>query len=304
VIGSGFVGGIFGQASSASGFGIQGVGFQGVVGVNTTDSNSDALVATGLGGNLIRANNSHNVNVMILSDDGTLNALRVFGLHGVLGFCEVGCGANSAGVDGVTNISGMAGVRGSALTDSSAAVEGIGTTGVRPGDIFLGTDGTSTVFRADTIGDVFISGMIFTGGSCVNGCSRTKKIRTYVAHESAPISEDTGEAQLVNGHAYVSISSDFANVIDQRTTYLVFITPEGNSRGLYVSDKSHSGFAVHENEGGHSTLAFSYRIVAKPYGENETRLPMVDLKSEPRPTFVKPHTPTRSAPKTPVLLKP
>jgi hypothetical protein len=47
---------------------------------------------------------------------------------------------------------------------------------------------------------------------------------------------------------------------------MVFITPEGGSNRLYVVNKTAAGFEVHENRGGRSTLAFSYRIVAKPFG--------------------------------------
>jgi hypothetical protein len=60
--------------------------------------------------------------------------------------------------------------------------------------------------------------------------------------------------------------------MDQRAAYMVTITPEGDSRGLYVTAKTSIGFEVHENQGGKSTLAFSYRIVGKPYGEVAPRL--------------------------------
>jgi hypothetical protein len=282
IVGSGFIGGVFGQAASASGFGIQGVGFQGVLGTNTTDKNSDALVATGFGGKLIRANNSHNVNVLTLDDGGSLNLTGNFSASGdfpVIGFAKGGVALVGQATDG-----------------TSVAVEGNGF----GGPIFTGFNAANTnVFLVSDNGNLNITGQIFTSGTCLNGCSRTKRVQSYVPHESMPMSEDVGEAQLVGGRAYVPLGADFANVIDQRTTYLVFVTPEGNSRGLYVSDKSHIGFAVHENEGGRSTVVFSYRIVAKPYGEDETRLPMVNLKSEPRRTYVRPHAPTRSTPKKP-----
>jgi hypothetical protein len=86
--------------------------------------------------------------------------------------------------------------------------------------------------------------------------------------------EDTGEARLVDGRAYVRIDAALANVIDSGAEFSVFITPEGDSRGLYVTQKSPSGFAVRENQFGRSTLAFAYRIVAKPYADESSRLPM------------------------------
>jgi hypothetical protein len=86
--------------------------------------------------------------------------------------------------------------------------------------------------------------------------------------------EDFGEGQLTNGSAYVRIDRAFANAIDQSSDYLVFITPDGDSKGLYVTMRSPNGFEVRESGGGRSTLQFSYRIVAKPYGSTEARLPL------------------------------
>jgi hypothetical protein len=51
---------------------------------------------------------------------------------------------------------------------------------------------------------------------------------------------------------------------DQSVSYMVFITPEGDNRGLYVTQKSGSGFEVRESQGGHSTLPFNYRTSQSP----------------------------------------
>lgn len=128
----------------------------------------------------------------------------------------------------------------------------------------------------DASGNLSISGKITTGGSCSVGCSATRHPLLYTSTQSLPTMEDFGEAQLVNGQAYVHLDPAYANVIDRQTNYLVFITPEGDSNGVYVTQKTSSGFLVRENRGGHSALAFSYRIVAKPLGPSVARLPMVD----------------------------
>jgi hypothetical protein len=99
----------------------------------------------------------------------------------------------------------------------------------------------------------------------------------YTPRTSLPTMEDVGEAQLVAGTAYVRIDPAFANVIDRRASYLVFITPEGDSNSLYVTNKTPAGFVVRESHGGRSTLAFQYRIVAKPYDITAARLPMVRM---------------------------
>jgi hypothetical protein len=69
-------------------------------------------------------------------------------------------------------------------------------------------------------------------------------------------------------------------VIDLRDGYRVFVTPEGDSKGLYVA-KAAGGFFVREQQGGRSTLPFDYRIVAKPREENGTRLAHVNAIEQP-----------------------
>jgi hypothetical protein len=131
-------------------------------------------------------------------------------------------------------------------------------------------------------GDVLITGKIFTSGSCKSGCATTpsageKRVRLFTPQESLPTIEDFGKAQLVNGRTYVRIDAAFANTMDDDAAYMVFITPEGDSNGLYVVNKTSGGFEVRENKSGRSTLAFSYRIVAKPFGQHAARLQMITV---------------------------
>jgi hypothetical protein len=98
-------------------------------------------------------------------------------------------------------------------------------------------------------------------------------VSTYSPQQTEPTIEDFGQGQLVNGEAAVRLDPAFANTMDLRKSYLVFITPDGDSRGLYTTQKTPSGFVVRENGGGRSTLAFDYRIVGKPLGNNSPRLP-------------------------------
>jgi len=73
--------------------------------------------------------------------------------------------------------------------------------------------------------------------------------------------EDFGAARLKRGRAMVKLDVDFAKVI-KRGDYKVFLTPEGDCRGLYVR-KSAASFEVREFAGGKSSVAFSYRIVGR-----------------------------------------
>jgi len=163
-----------------------------------------------------------------------------------------------------------------------------GVTGNPFADSFEAFDhaGTLLMKLTDT-GDISIVGQIFTSGVCSSGCitnnRQDRRVVSYAPTEAEPTREDTGTAQLVGGKAYVRLDPAFANVIDTRRAYAVLITPEGDSRGLYVDSKSKDGFTVRENMGGTSTLTFDYRIVAKPYGVNAPRLPMVTLPHAPSP---------------------
>ena len=124
--------------------------------------------------------------------------------------------------------------------------------------------------------------MIYTGGSCSKGCDRTRGERdvSYAAQTSFPTIEDVGEGRLAGGQARIPIDAALARAIEQGS-YVVFVTPEGESRGLYVTDKTPSGFTVVENESGHSNIAFGYRIVAKPYGVTAARLPVAAVANLP-----------------------
>ncbi|HEY7982181.1 MAG TPA: hypothetical protein VID19_11930 [Candidatus Eremiobacteraceae bacterium] len=133
-----------------------------------------------------------------------------------------------------------------------------------------------------------IVGTLTTGGTCNVGCAGPKggtahRVRFYTAQQSEPTVEDMGETQMVNGSAYVPLDHKFANAVDARAHYLVFITPNGDTRGLYVSRKTSAGFEVRETQGGHGSLSFDYRIVAKPYGVTAQRFAMMTVGKPLKP---------------------
>jgi len=57
----------------------------------------------------------------------------------------------------------------------------------------------------------------------------------------------------------------------------VTLTPEGDCRGLYVARRDRLGFIVRELQRGQSSIAFTYRIVARPLGDHSARLPVSTL---------------------------
>jgi hypothetical protein len=84
--------------------------------------------------------------------------------------------------------------------------------------------------------------------------------------------EDFGSGRLESGARSVALEPTFAQTVNTGSEYHVFLTPEGECRGLYVNNKSASGFEVHELGGGQSNVAFEYRIIALRRGYEDARL--------------------------------
>jgi hypothetical protein len=286
--------GVFG--SSSSGYGV--IGATGsstffVAGIQGNNNGSTIAVrANGFGGPLFVGNNNGGFDVFTVDNAGKLTLGAGAAISGgvTVGLEEfvtgtpgtdalfAGTSASSRGVVG----EGLEGVAGFgegtapfgvvAFNQASSggealAVQDLSGTGV----LIAGFDSSSDLeFGVADDGTVtahaYLTGLATSAGP---------KVTTYANQSSTPTVEDFGEAQLTVGQTYVSLERTFAAAIDSRSAYMVFITPEGDTRGLYVTQKTPAGFAVRENQGGRSTVAFSYRIVAKPYGSTAARLALV-----------------------------
>jgi hypothetical protein len=77
----------------------------------------------------------------------------------------------------------------------------------------------------------------------------------------------------------VNLEPVFGQTVNTAIEYHVFLTPDGDCRGLYVSKKDAKGFEVHELGGGTATIAFEYRIMAKRVGHESERLVDVTERS-------------------------
>jgi hypothetical protein len=76
--------------------------------------------------------------------------------------------------------------------------------------------------------------------------------------------EDYGVAKLINGVATVAIDPIFSNniTVSDQHPLKVFIQLEGDCNGVYVTDKTGTGFKVKELSNGTSNVSFSWHIVA------------------------------------------
>lgn len=117
--------------------------------------------------------------------------------------------------------------------------------------------------------------------------------------------EDFGRGNLMGGIAVISIDPLFASLANLSTEYYVFLTPQGDSLGLYVAKMTATSFEVHEQNGGKSNIAFSYRIVAKQAGSEAVRLPEVtipepsDVNQQPDEGIEPSNSPQPATPKQP-----
>jgi hypothetical protein len=74
--------------------------------------------------------------------------------------------------------------------------------------------------------------------------------------------EDFGSAELRGGVATVHLDATFKQTVNSAVEYHVFLTPNGDCKGLYVHQKSSTSFEVRELGGGNSNVKFDYRITA------------------------------------------
>jgi hypothetical protein len=121
------------------------------------------------------------------------------------------------------------------------------------------------------------------------GCTGTKSSiadidneqRTLYAIESPDVwFEDFGSAQLSKGAVTVQVDALFVQSVNLNMDYHVFLTPLGDCNGLYVTDKTATGFEVRELGSGTSNVSFDYCIAAKRAGYESHHMEIVPTGSE------------------------
>jgi len=245
-----------GQANSGV-YGFQASGSPGVVGTSASGPGVVGAGASGYG----------------VEGDSTGNA-------GVYGYSQQG-GGN--GVYGENDVGGAVGVFGYTQTGNGILGDSEGSTGFAVAGQTAG--GSAYLFGVENFtnfdecvidpdANLSCSGKIMGGVLAQrHRNSSGQRVLAYASQSASATIEDVGKARLFNGVANVMIPEDFASVIDRGTEYYVFLTPMGDTRGLYVSMETASGFQVREAMRGRSDIAFDYRIVAKPIDASDDRLP-------------------------------
>ena len=121
----------------------------------------------------------------------------------------------------------------------------------------------------DSNGHLNCPGGISTIAAVAGGA---RKVALYAMESPQHWFEDFGAGRLENGTATIALDPTFAETVNGASDYHVFLTPQGDCRGLYINRKTASGFEVRELGGGQSTVAFDYRVVALRRGFESVRL--------------------------------
>jgi hypothetical protein len=285
--------GVFGQTFGSSAFGVMGSTSVGKAAVNGTVSSPSVVGVSGIA-------NTEGTAIMGVANNEVEGQAAVAGVgHGIdpglfgtsdryMGIIGETDSAGDAGVDAETSASGgvalLANSRngtGAILRTYRASTPALllqnASSGGAGNPIMIASNLSNDVMSLDEAGNLIVSGSITSRGTplVVRQSPFGQTVASYAASTTSPVIEDFGHARLTYGAAYVSIDRTFAATIDPRILYMVFLTPNADSRGLYVAGKSLNGFSVHENFGGRSSIGFDYRIVARPNGEKPLRLPSV-----------------------------
>jgi hypothetical protein len=274
--------GASGNISAAQGITATGgvTGLQGVFGNSTASENAVVGINNGAG---FSATAGVNHDSGHLSYGVSGQSFSQFGA-GVLGYgvnfsntYKALAGLEPFGVVGdAQDVSGVIPVGVWGTADAGAGVVGENNSTVEPAGVFVNLN-TGLAFEAegkkgnctiDTSGDLSCTG---TGGAVVS-LPDNRWVSLYSVESPGNWFEDFGSGTLANGAAVVNLEPTFAQTVNTKTEYHVFITPNGESEGLYVVNKTAGGFEVHEQHGGHSNIGFDYRIVGRRLGYENVRM--------------------------------
>jgi hypothetical protein len=167
------------------------------------------------------------------------------------------------------------------------------------GDLIFDAEGPKFGGKAT----IDVSGNMFTSGTLVIVAKTpdNRQVGLYTMQSSENWIEDFGSGALVNGVAIINIEPQFAQTVTGDASYHVFLTPNGDCQGLYVTQKSAASFEVHELKGGKSNVQFDYRIVAHRKGFEAARLPDLTVKFQKK---VQPPAKPKAVPGEPALTRP
>jgi hypothetical protein len=271
--GTGFAIGVRGSVTGTTGnsYGIYGDGTS-AVGFALGGFNNNAS-GTGL---LIAGNNT--VGNYILQGSGIASNGTLLGAYTRANTVANGTGLLSAGNNnaalltlsvgsGISGIGTQYGVVGFATT--TANTDGTttpGATGSAGGYFEVQTGGTPQTWAYVGVRDNGGVNRKIIGNGTVN--TIVKDANNKMVMLSAPeapenLFQDYGQGKLVNGKAHINLDPILAKniLVNDKHPLRVFVQLEGDSKGVYVTNKTQYGFDVVELSNGYSNLDFTYTVI-------------------------------------------
>ena len=243
---------------------------------------------------------AHGINVGPVNGLNDVFVVQPDGTTSVAGTFHVGSGLLDVNPTGI-NMTGNVGITGGATANSFSASGnstfgavdvtnltvsgGLNVNGASgllvSGDINangnLGASNITAHSGATVTGTLTVNGDLHITGA-KNNIVKTENgesLALYAMESPEYWFEDFGTVRLVNGRVVINIDPKFAQTVNLAVPYKVFLTPDGNCRGLYVFRKGATSFEVRELRGGRSNISFDYRVVAKRLHFEDRRLERV-----------------------------
>lgn len=279
------------DGQSVTGTGVNGFSSSGY-GVAAGSTNTDAISALSFGGSGVyaTADGANAFNGIIATSSGA-----GYGVLGISYTANPGIYALAGTGDALYASSDGGGPGIAAVAGSNANGNGLDITGSYIGAVerapsggypIVATDNFgNNLFFIDSAGDVFYHGGLFTFAKTRGGSNAS----AFETKSTMPSEDDWGSAQLVNGAAVVHLDSTFAQTLDPRQAYQVMLTPDADTRGLYVASKSPTSFVVREVQSGRGSFAFDYHVYAVALGHVGQRMALVGDRPAGAPNAGRPH---------------
>jgi hypothetical protein len=277
--------GLYGYTRQGAGFGVYGFNVDttgtGVVGIGNNVPNYSLLNAGSGGaffGNVVGlyafTSGSGGFGLLGRSTD-TANAFGVGGIANGVAFAAASAGGAFSGLNyAVSAIQ---------TNTSTTTQEAAGYFGSR------GPTGSATLVEAYSNTDIHYKiwqSVVGAVATCIPDLAGNA-VTLHAAETPEFYFQDYGQAQLVNGRTHVTIDPILAKnvTINERHPLRVFVQLEGDCNGVYVTNKTASGFDVVELNGGTSNVGFQWTITCNvadaQIGNHLSRFS--DLRFEPGP---------------------
>ena len=289
---SGDARGVFGFSGSSFGVGVMGYANSATATLQPIGLYGSVLNATGFGALVENTNNSGTGEFAIGQNaTGTFLTNGSGGVYcgktiGGFGFAETvlnGCGLVGAGNNGsiltpsrgcgVVGTGKQYGVMGFATTtvntnfNNNSAANGANASA--GGYFEVQNAGTAQTWAYVAVREVSGAGGLrkIIGTGTVN--TIVKDLKGNLVALSCPeapesLFQDYGAGQLLDGKAHIELDPILAKniVVDEKHPLRVFVQLEGDCNGVFVSNKTGTGFDVTELAGGTSAVAFTYTVAA------------------------------------------